>query len=131
MIGLDTNVLVRYLTQDEPQQCTKVDALFADIAARGDRCFVSPIVLCELVWVLREAYDRTKAEIVTVLDGIIATKQFEIGEKDVIRGAVDAFRHGPGDFADYVIGESSRAADCAETVTFDGSLKGGAGFRML
>ena len=61
MIGLDTNVLVRFLTEDDPAQATRAAALIATFTARGDRCFIDPVVLCELSWVLRGAYDVSKA----------------------------------------------------------------------
>jgi len=131
MIGLDTNVLVRYLTQDDPVQAARAGALLTDATARGGRCYVSAVVLCELVWVLREAYQQSKPQIVDTLDRILSTRQFEIGDKDVVRAALDTFRSGRGDFADYVIGEMHRAAGCDGTATFDRRLGGAPGFRLL
>ena len=131
MIGLDTNVLVRYLTQDDAAQAEKADAIIGSAVARGQRCVIDPVVLCELVWVLRDAYNTTKGEIVTTLDRMLATQQFEITDKDRIREALDAYRTGRADFADYLIGVANRHAGCAETVTFDRQLRGAAGFRVL
>lgn len=131
MTGLDTNVLVRYLTQDDPGQARRANAVVAERTSGGERCFVGPIVLCELTWVLREAYGRPKADLVKTLDLILATKQFEIGEKDLVREALDAYRTGRGDFADYLIGAGHTHAGCAETVTFDRRLGGASGFRVL
>jgi predicted nucleic-acid-binding protein len=131
VIGLDTNVLVRYLTQDDAAQAEKADAIIGSAVARGQRCVIDLVVLCELVWVLRDAYDTTKSEIVTTLDRMLATQQFEITDKDRIREALDAYRSGRADFADYVIGAANRYAGCAETVTFDRQLRGAPGFRVL
>lgn len=131
MIGLDTNVLVRYLTQDDATQARKAGALIAGAVARGERCAVSAVVLCELVRVLRDAYGTSKEELVSTLDRILSTQQFEITDKDRVREAFEAFRDGRADFADYVIGASNRQAGCAETVTFDRRLRGAAGFRIL
>ena len=131
MIGLDTNVLVRYLTQDDEGQAGKADAVIGGAVARGERCVIGPVVLCELVWVLRDAYDTAKNEIVSTLDRILATQQFEITDKDRVREALEAYRAGRADFADYVIGASNQHAGCAETVTFDRQLRGAAGFRVL
>ena len=110
MIGLDTNVLVRYLTQDDAAQARKADAVINDAVARRERCVIGPVVLCELVWVLREAYDTPKDQLLTTLERILATQQFEIVEKDRMREAFEAFRTGRADFADCVIGhyQSSR-----------------------
>ena len=131
MIGLDTNVLVRYLTQDDVAQARKADALIAEAAASRDRCVIGPVVLCELVWVLRDAYETPKDELVTTLERILATQQFEILEKDRVREALEAYRMGRADFADCVIGVTNQAAGCSETATFDRRLRGARGFRVL
>ena len=131
MTGLDTNVLVRYLTQDDPDQARRANAVVAECTAGGERCFVGSVVLCELTWVLRESYDRPKSDRIKVLDLILATRQFEIGDKDIVRAALDAYRTGRADFADYVIGETHRRAGCVTTVTFDRRLRGAEGFQAL
>ena len=131
MIGLDTNVLVRYLTQDDTAQARRAGAAIAEHTAAGERCYLGPIVLCELTWVLREAYGQTRASLITTLDLILATRQFEIGHKDAVRDAVEAFRAGRADFADYLIGAMGRRDGCEETVTFDRRLRDTAGFRVI
>jgi len=131
MIGLDTNVLVRYLTQDDTAQARRAGAAIAEHTAAGERCYLGPIVLCELTWVLREAYGQTRASLITTLDLILATRQFEIGHKDAVRDAVEAFRAGRADFADYLLGAMSRRDGCEETVTFDRRLRDTAGFRVI
>ncbi len=131
MTGLDTNVLVRYLTQDDPAQSRKANALVADIVAAGDRCFLGVIVLCELVWVLRGAYGLDKATVLLTLDRILATAQLDVDEKDLVRRAAEDYRNGRGDFADYLIGHRNREAGCATTATFDRRLRGSEVFRVL
>jgi predicted nucleic-acid-binding protein len=131
MTGLDTNVLVRYLTQDDPAQSRQANAVVAEATAGGARCFIGPVVLCELSWVLRESYAQSKSDLVKTFDLILATRQFEVGDKDLVRDALEAFRFGRADFADYLIGVAGRRAGCTETVTFDRRLRGAAGFRVL
>jgi predicted nucleic-acid-binding protein len=131
VIGLDTNVLVRYLTQDDPRQSRAANALVAEAVAGGKRLFVGAVVLCEMVWVLRESYGLAKAEIVSALERLLATTQLEIDEKDLVRAAIEDYRRGPGDFADYVIGRVAREAGCERTATFDRRLKRSTLFRML
>ncbi len=131
MTGLDTNVLVRYLTQDDPAQARRANAIVAETVAKGEHCFLSGVVLCELVWVLRGAYGLEKPAVVAVLDQMLSTVQFEIEEKDLVRRALEDYRTGRGDFADYMIGQRNREAGCAETVTFDRRLKGDRLFRVL
>jgi predicted nucleic-acid-binding protein len=131
MTGLDTNVLVRYLTEDDPVQARKAGAAIASAVARGERCFVSAIVLCELAWVLRGAYDVSKADLLTTLDRLMATSQIQIGDKDVVHAAIEAYRKGRADFADYVIGAGNLEAGCARTATFDRRLREHAAFQIL
>lgn len=131
MKGLDTNVLVRYLTQDDPHQSRRANAVVAEAVSSGQRLFVSTVVLCELVWVLRGAYSIEKVTVVSVLERILATAQLEIDQKDIIREALEDYRAGGGDFADYVIGHRGREAGCDKTMTFDRRLKSSALFGVL
>lgn len=131
MIGIDTNVLVRYLTQDDPGQARRANAVVAEAVADKTRLFVSAVVLCELVWVLRGAYALDKPTIVLALERILATTQFEIGHKDVVRGALEDYRKGGGDFADYVIGLRGEEMGCSWTATFDRRLRSSRLFRVL
>lgn len=131
MTGLDTNVLVRYLTEDDAVQSRKASVAIASATSRGERCYVSALVLCELAWVLRGAYDVSKADLLVTLDRLLATAQIQIGDKDVVRAAVEAYRAGRADFADYVIGRSNMEAGCARTVTFDRRLRDENTFQVL
>lgn len=131
MTGLDTNVLVRYLTADDPRQSRRAAALVAEAVCAGNRLFVGAVVLCELVWVLRGAYSLDRPTIAMALDRILATAQIEIDQKDIVREALEDYRAGGGDFADYVIGRRAREAGCEKTVTFDRRLKASGLFRLL
>lgn len=131
MIGIATNVLVRYLTQDDPRQSKRANALIANAVASGERLFVGAVVLCELVWVLRESYGVARAELVSTLERILATAQLEIDQKDLVREALEDYRAGGGDFADYMIGRRGKEAGCEQTATFDQRLKTSALFRVL
>ncbi len=131
MKGVDTNVLVRYLTEDDVVQARRAAAWIATTVARGERCFLSSVVICELSWVLRRAYRVSKADLLLTLDRLLATSQFVIGDKDVVRAAVEGYRSGPAEFADYLIGLSHRDAGCDRTATFDRRLRGSAVFQVL
>jgi predicted nucleic-acid-binding protein len=131
LIGLDTNVLVRYLTQDDAAQSRKAAAIIDDATTGSERCVIAPVVLCELLWVLRDAYDIPKDQLVEVLDRILDTRQFDVVDRARVREAVEAYRTGRADFADYLIGAVNMAAGCTETVTFDRHRRGAIGFRVL
>jgi|SRR5262245_1269351 len=131
MIGLDTTVLVRYLTRDDPAQYAKA-ARFIDAAAdRGEQFLVNTAVLCELVWVLGTAYDYSREEIARALEQIFATAQFDIERLDDARRALSDFRVTKADFSDALIGRINRSLGAEHTVTFDRDLKGIETFRLL
>jgi predicted nucleic-acid-binding protein len=127
VIGLDTNVLLRYFLRDDPAQAARAERELA----RDDRFLIDGIVLCELVWVLEAGYGLSRAEIGAALETIVATAQFEIDGKDLVIAALEDFRTSAADFSDCLIGRRNRAAGAAPTVTFDRSLKGLEGFRLL
>ena len=131
MIGLDTNVLVRYLTQDDPAQFAKA-AAFIDAASQRDEQFlVNTPVLCELVWVLAAVYDYSREEIAQALEQIFTTAQFEIERLDEARQALGDFRSSKADFSDALIGRINRSLGAKHTVTFDRHLKAVETFRLL
>jgi predicted nucleic-acid-binding protein len=132
VIALDTNVLVRYLVEDDPDQARRAAALIEENLQQKDtQAFVTLVTLCELVWVLRTAYSRPKGQIVAVLKGLLRAVQVEIERVDIAHRAVAAFEAGKGDFADYVIRECGAAAGCESVATFDKALLHEPGFVAL
>ncbi len=131
MIGLDTNVLVRYLTHDDPVQYAKAAAFLDAATGRGERFAVNTAVLCELVWVLGTAYRYSRDEVATALDQIFATAQFDIERLDEARQALGDFRATKADFSDALIGRINRSLGAEHTVTFDRDLKSLETFRLL
>lgn len=131
MKGIDTNVLARYLTQDDAAQSRAVDTLVAKAVADGESLHVDDVVLCELVWVLRGVYRKDKSTIAAVLEKITGTSLFSFDDREVLKRSVADYREGAGDFADYLIGRRNRRAGCDRTVTFDRALKGAPTFSLL
>jgi len=122
MIALDTNVLVRYLTQDDPIQSRKATKLIENNCTKKNPAHITLIVLCELVWVLARAYDYDKLVIIKVLEQILLTIELDVENEDVTRRALDAFRDGKADFSDYVITYLNQAVGCEFTYSFDKQL---------
>jgi predicted nucleic-acid-binding protein len=131
MIGLDTNILVRYLTQDDPEQTKKVNLEIAALTAQGISFYITSIVMCELVWVLESAYEYSREEIATALDKILQTQQFRFENKTLMLSALTDYRAGKGDFSDYLAGQTGKQAGCTETLTFDQGLKNSVLFRIM
>jgi predicted nucleic-acid-binding protein len=82
MNGLDTNVLVRYLVQDDLEQWRLADEYIKRVQANGETCFLNNIVLCELVWVLKTAYKLTRNEIIDVLEKILKADAFDFENRE-------------------------------------------------
>jgi len=130
--GLDTNILLRALTGDDPQQSPAARALLEEAEGRGERFHVSVPVLCELVWTLRGGrYRFERPTIARGLERILQTPLFEIQHRDQVHLAIEEYRNGAGDFSDYLIGRLDEAAGCARTVTFDRDLEDGERFEVL
>ena len=129
MVGLDTNVLVRYLTHDDPTQ-TAVATRMMNSLSFDSPGFLSLIVIAELVWVLAISYRYQKKEIEQVLENLLRTKELVIERADLVSQALRTFRGGRADFADCLIERCGRAAGCKHTFTFD-SKAAGAGMRPL
>ena len=122
MRGVDTNVLVRFLVGDDPDQASRATNLFARATTEGERLFVAQIVVCELVWVLGYAYDKSRSEIASGLERLLRARQLLFEDVDQIQGALERFAAGEGDLADWLIWERSRANGAERVVTFDGRL---------
>ena len=119
MIGLDTNVLVRYLIQDDPAQALLATKLIEENCSKHSPGRLSLVVLCELVWVLSGAYRYPKKTILEVLGQILITSELEVENEQVARLSLDAYKNGAADYADYVIGFSNKTSGCDVTYTFD------------
>ncbi len=119
MIGLDTNVVVRYLVQDDPKQAAVATKFIERSLSQENPGLVTLICLCEIVWVLAECYDADRKRIRAVVEGLLATKQIKVESADLVWRAVRAWDASSADFSDALIGEIVRAQDGVKTVTFD------------
>lgn len=130
MIGLDSNVLIRHLTKDDPAQSVLATQFIAQHCTRESPCVLNHIVLCETVWVLESAYNTPRTSIGNVLDKILRTSQFSIEHSAHAWSALDAYRAG-ADFSDSLIAQNNRRLGCAKTVTFDNAASKTSGFELL
>ena len=128
MIGLDSNVLVRFLVEDDQAQSAKAARLVARAMATGETLFVSEVVICETVWVLLSAYRVSRAEVADVLARLFKASHLTFRDVDGLVRAREAFAAGKGDFADYLIREHARTAECECVATFDKALLREKGF---
>lgn len=126
MIGLDTNVLVRYVMQDDPRQSPRATRLIEALTP-DEPGFVPVVALVELVWVLSGSYALSRAQIATVLDTLLRSKELVVDRAEVVTQALHRFTGTGADFSDALIERIAAAAGCSTTVTFDaGALKSAA-----
>ena len=118
MIGLDTNVVIRYLTQDDPVQSPLANRIMDTLTA-ADPGFLCREVLVEIVWVLERAYQVPKGDIVSVIEGLLSTEELVVETGDRVGRALAAYRSGQGGFADAMIVAATIDAGASESVTFD------------
>lgn len=128
MIALDTNVLVRFLVEDDARQSAAAAVLIERAVQSNDALYVSGIVLCETVWVLTGSYRVPRLDVVKTLQDLLRAKHLTFDNPDRLARAVDSFAIGRGDFADYVIREDAFAAGCSSIATFDRDLLRETGF---
>ena len=126
MIGLDTNVLVRYVMQDEPRQSARATRLIESLTAEAPG-FVPVVVLVELVWVLSGSYGLQRAQVATVLDTLLRSKELLVDRAELVTQALHRYGAGGADFADTLIERIAAAAGCTATMSFDaGAIKAAA-----
>jgi len=119
MIGLDTNVLLRYLVEDDPMQSPKATDFIERRLTEQDPGFVSLVCILEVVWVLGSLYQRSRGEIANHIEMILAADTLEVqNEQEVYQGVI-ALRSGSGSFEDALIGALGSWRGCSATLTFD------------
>lgn len=119
MIGLDTNVLVRYIMQDDAKQSPKATKIIEALDGIEQSGYVTLVSIIELVWVLGVSYELTHAQVAQALDSLLRAKQLKIENADQVIRALRVFNVGKSDFADCLIERSANSAGCEKTITFD------------
>lgn len=130
MIALDTNVLVRYIVQDDKAQAKKATKAIETLN-NENMAFISSIVLCELNWVLKSFYKISKEKRLGILDKILSVAVFDIENLDVCIKAHRLYEKGQADFSDYLIQQSALEQGYKTVLTFDKSALKSVGFKAI
>lgn len=130
MKAVDTNVLARYLLEDDPDQTRRAERFLIEDCSADDPCLINRIVLCELVWVLERAYKRPRALVVELLEALFHSRQIVIEDFDEALVALRKYETGSG-FADSFLGEINHRLGCEYTATFDRQAARQDNFRLL
>ena len=131
MTGLDTDVLVRYLTQDDPVQSAKATEILERRLTPKNPGFVSVVVAVETVWVLDRAYGLTAQEIATAVERLLQVEVLTIENEQEVFTAMVALKQGRASFADALIAELAARAGCTHTLTFDQKAGRFPGFELV
>jgi predicted nucleic-acid-binding protein len=124
MIGLDTNVLVRFLVRDDEEQFDRARKLIRREAQTGEPVRISLLVLLETEWVLRSRYKLTKGDILDAFSELLSAVDMSFEDEPSIEEAIFVCMDSPAQFADCLIGARHRALGCSATATFDnGAVK--------
>ncbi|MFW5444058.1 MAG: PIN domain-containing protein [Methylococcaceae bacterium] len=119
MVGLDTNIIIRYLTQDDLQQSKQATDFIENELNIDNQGFISLIVLVEIIWVLIRCYKQTKSELLPIINQLLMTKQFKIEQVELAFKALRKWQNGNGDFSDALIAVLAEDNGCSYTLTFD------------
>ena len=130
MIGLDTNVVLRYLLQDDPAQSRKANRLIDGLSPEN-RGFISVATTLEIVWVLRSLFKFTPKQIAAQVEQVLASDALALQNEQQVFEAAFALKRGLGEFEDALIGSINAWAGCSETVTFDRRTSRLSSFRAL
>lgn len=130
MIGLDTNVLVRYVLQDDPRQSPRANRLIDTLSA-DEPGFVPVVALVELAWVLGAGYKFPRDQLAAVLETLLRSKELVIDRADLVTQALTRFSAGDADFADALIERMAAAAGCTRTMTFDRAAAKATGMTLV
>jgi len=130
MIGLDTNVLVRYLAQDDAAQSEKANRLVESLS-RKEAGFISLVVLVEMVWVIQGAYAASKMETVAIIHQLLQVDAFMVENREIVVQAVQLYEKSGADFADCLIARCAHHAGCSKIFTFDKKAAKTTGMTLL
>jgi predicted nucleic-acid-binding protein len=130
MIGLDTNVLARYIAEDDAAQSAAAARVLESLSAESPG-FVPLVVIAELVWVLQFSYRFNKREVADVVEKLLRSAELMLENAEIVARALREFRRSRADFADCLIERCAHAAGCQHTVTFDKRAASLGGERLI
>lgn len=119
MIGLDTNVLVRYLAQDDRAQAAVATTLIENQCSIESPGFVGLVVLAEVVWVSESSYAASRTDVAEIVKRLLSIRQLVVQDAEVVWQALRQFESGRADFGDCLIRRGAEAAGCDKTMSFD------------
>jgi predicted nucleic-acid-binding protein len=130
MIGVDTNILVRYFTGDDSEQAQTVERIIENYCGAPNSLFINNIVMCELVWVLERGYKYSREQVGIVINQMLLTEEFAFEKPELLWLALNEYVQNKLDYSDALIGLINESSGCHETLTFDQSAAKANNFKL-
>jgi predicted nucleic-acid-binding protein len=130
VIGLDTNVLLRFYLKDDPVQSPKARRVMSSLTIH-EPGWVGLTSILEVVWVLKKRKGASRDQIADLLEGLLTDDVIVVEQPGIVGRAVQRFRVTRTGFADCLVSESAQAAGCARTVTFDETAARDLGMQLV
>lgn len=131
MKGLDTNVLVRYLAQDDPDESAIATAFIEKQCTQDAPCFINHVTLCELAWVLEDCYQQDRASISSIIEELLQVSQLVVLEPEIVWRALSDFKESNTGFSDHLVARINQEAGCELTVTVDPQVGRQPSYKLL
>ncbi len=131
MRGIDTNVLIRYLVQDDATQAKSATTFIEQHCTAEDPGFVGHIVFCELAWVLESNYAQSRIQIATIIEELLQVVQMQAQDPEIIWRALNDYKKSNVDFPDHLLARINESNGCDTTFTFDKKAAKQTGFELL
>jgi len=131
MKALDTNILIRYLVQDDAKQSAVATQFIENSCSMEKPCFIGQITLCEIAWVLESNYGQDRAAIAGVIEQLLQVGQLEVMTPSIVWRALNDYKTSNADFPDHLLARVNESAGCESTVTFDKKAAKQPAFELL
>jgi predicted nucleic-acid-binding protein len=130
VIGLDTNILVRYIAQDDALLTPRANAIMSSLSPE-EPGWIALTAMVELVWVLSRKFKLDRSDIYKILQELLSQPKLKIEQEELVRKAAGLYPRGNADFSDFLVACSGQAAGCTHTLTFDRRAAKSAGFQLV
>jgi len=129
MIGLDTNILVRFVAQDDPVNSPRSKAIMKSLSA-SEPGWIAVTAIAEFAWVMARTFRVSRPDICIMLNMFLNWPEIVVEQADLVRKAVNLYRTGKAEFTDYLVASAGQLAGCSHTLTFDRKAAKSAGMTL-
>lgn len=130
MIGIDTNILLRFFLEDDTDQSARAKALLATLSSKLPG-YIPSVILAESVWVLESNYRKPKHEVILFVEGLLGSEQLILEHHEAVEQALSRFKDSNSGFTDCLIERLCNLASCTQTMTFDVNASKSSGMVLL